>query len=118
MDPRGKPGGDACGVCNAGSKQPEYGLAQMASNQNQTSIRAVFGALFLALWLAALDQTVVSTALPTMVRPSLAHAVIPAPSQCLGRYHGKLIVRYVTNIHAACPGNLYANACNYRFPNL
>jgi EmrB/QacA subfamily drug resistance transporter len=39
----------------------------MASNQNQTSIRAVFGALFLALWLAALDQTVVSTALPTMV---------------------------------------------------
>src|SRR6266545_593952 len=39
----------------------------MASNRNQTSIRAVFGALFLALWLAALDQTVVSTALPTMV---------------------------------------------------
>jgi len=39
----------------------------MASNQNQASIRAVFGALFLALWLAALDQTVVSTALPTMV---------------------------------------------------
>src|SRR5262249_27463654 len=90
----------------------------MASSQNQSSIRAVFGALFLALWLAALDQTVVSTALPTMVGPSLAHAVIPAPSQCLGRYHGKLIVRYVTNIHAACPGNLYANACNYRFPNL
>ncbi|HKF09572.1 MAG TPA: MDR family MFS transporter, partial [Xanthobacteraceae bacterium] len=39
----------------------------MPPNQNQTSIRAVFGALFLALWLAALDQTVVSTALPTMV---------------------------------------------------
>jgi EmrB/QacA subfamily drug resistance transporter len=39
----------------------------MTSNENQTSIRAVFGALFLALWLAALDQTVVSTALPTMV---------------------------------------------------
>src|ERR1700755_2500735 len=39
----------------------------MASNQHQTSIRAIFGALFLALWLAALDQTVVSTALPTMV---------------------------------------------------
>src|SRR5215831_2181910 len=39
----------------------------MASSQNQTSIRTVFGALFLALWLAALDQTVVSTALPTMV---------------------------------------------------
>src|SRR5437899_11273078 len=39
----------------------------MASNQNQTSIRAVFGALFLALWLAALDQTIVSTALPTIV---------------------------------------------------
>lgn len=39
----------------------------MTSNQNQTSIRAVCGALFLALWLAALDQTVVSTALPTMV---------------------------------------------------
>src|SRR5262245_38427268 len=39
----------------------------MAPSQNQSSIRAVFGALFLALWLAALDQTVVSTALPTMV---------------------------------------------------
>jgi hypothetical protein len=31
----------------------------MASDKNQTSIVAVFGALFLALWLAALDQTVV-----------------------------------------------------------
>ncbi len=40
--------------------------AGMASDKNPTSIRAVFGALFLALWLAALDQTVVSTALPTM----------------------------------------------------
>ncbi len=39
----------------------------MPSNQNQTSIRAVFGALFLALLLAALDQTIVSTALPTIV---------------------------------------------------
>ena len=38
----------------------------MAPDQNQISIRAVFGALFLALWLAALDQTIVSTALPTM----------------------------------------------------
>jgi len=49
--------------------------------------------------------------------PTLAHAVMRAPPQCLGRYHGKLIVRYVSNIHAACPGNLDANACNYRFPN-
>jgi MFS family permease len=39
----------------------------MPPNQNQKSIWAVFGALFLALWLAAIDQTVVSTALPTMV---------------------------------------------------
>ncbi len=39
----------------------------MPSNQNQTSTRAIFGALFLALLLAALDQTIVSTALPTMV---------------------------------------------------
>src|ERR1700750_271960 len=39
----------------------------MTSTQNQVSIRTVFGALFLALWLAAPDQTVVSTALPTMV---------------------------------------------------
>ena len=39
----------------------------MAAGPNQASIKAVFGALFLALWLAALDQTVVSTALPTMV---------------------------------------------------
>src|SRR5437763_1859562 len=39
----------------------------MPSKQKQTSIRAIFGAMFLALWLAALEQTVVSTALPTMV---------------------------------------------------
>jgi EmrB/QacA subfamily drug resistance transporter len=39
----------------------------MPTDQNQKSIWAVFGALFLALWLAAIDQTVVSTALPTMV---------------------------------------------------
>src|SRR2546427_13288333 len=39
----------------------------MAVGANQASLKAVFGALFLALWLAALDQTVVSTALPTMV---------------------------------------------------
>src|SRR5947208_8065248 len=39
----------------------------MPSKQKQTSIRAIFGALFLALWLAALDQTIVSTALPTIV---------------------------------------------------
>ena len=32
-----------------------------------TSVRAVFGALFLVLLLAALDQTIVSTALPTIV---------------------------------------------------
>src|SRR5215470_11952166 len=39
---------------------------KMTASTNQASIRAVFAALFLALWLAALDQTVVSTALPTM----------------------------------------------------
>src|SRR3954467_5887615 len=32
-----------------------------------SSIRAVFGALFLVLLLAAFDQTIVSTALPTIV---------------------------------------------------
>ena len=31
------------------------------------SIRLIFGALFLVLLLAALDQTIVSTALPTIV---------------------------------------------------
>jgi EmrB/QacA subfamily drug resistance transporter len=35
--------------------------------QQARSLRAVFGALFLALLLAALDQTIVSTALPTIV---------------------------------------------------
>jgi hypothetical protein len=48
--------------------------------------------------------------------PTLAHGVIPAPHQCLGRYHGKLTVRYVGNIRAAC-NNPYADACNVRFPN-
>src|SRR5205085_7343889 len=37
------------------------------STGQPASIRAVFGALSLALLLAALDQTIVSTALPTMV---------------------------------------------------
>jgi EmrB/QacA subfamily drug resistance transporter len=40
--------------------------AQGQSPQSK-SIRAVFGALFLVLLLAALDQTIVSTALPTIV---------------------------------------------------
>src|SRR4051812_44529194 len=43
----------------------------MAADANRdaasASIRAVFGALFLVLLLAALDQTIVSTALPTIV---------------------------------------------------
>ena len=39
----------------------------MAATDQPTSIRAVFAALFLALLLAALDQTIVSTALPTIV---------------------------------------------------
>src|SRR5262245_39285597 len=39
----------------------------MTPAQNPASIRTVFGALFLALLLAALDQTIVSTALPTIV---------------------------------------------------
>src|SRR5438045_8826157 len=39
----------------------------MAPGQSGTSLAAVLGALFLALLLAALDQTIVSTALPTIV---------------------------------------------------
>src|SRR5438132_6020936 len=40
---------------------------QAATRSTQTSLAAVFGALFLALLFAALDQTIVSTALPTIV---------------------------------------------------
>src|ERR1700686_581522 len=39
----------------------------MAKAAHQQSIRMIFGALFLVLLLAALDQTIVSTALPTIV---------------------------------------------------
>ncbi|HEY4736563.1 MAG TPA: MFS transporter, partial [Xanthobacteraceae bacterium] len=39
----------------------------MALAQHGTSVATVLGALFLALLLAALDQTIVSTALPTIV---------------------------------------------------
>ena len=39
----------------------------MPGSPTSVSLRAVFGALFLALLLAALDQTIVSTALPTIV---------------------------------------------------
>jgi len=49
-------------------------------------------------------------ALAFVCMPTLAHGVVRAPPQCLGRYHGKVIVRHVTNIHAACPGNPYALA--------
>jgi hypothetical protein len=41
--------------------------ADAKRNAGSASIRAVFGALFLVLLLAALDQTIVSTALPTIV---------------------------------------------------
>src|SRR6266481_6254369 len=43
------------------------GAQTNAQSPQSTSIRAVFGALFLVLLLAALDQTIVSTALPTIV---------------------------------------------------
>src|SRR5271166_6101097 len=39
----------------------------MAPAQHRTSVVTVLGALFLVLLLAALDQTIVSTALPTIV---------------------------------------------------
>src|SRR6202521_416164 len=39
----------------------------MAAGVHDQSIRMIFGALFLVLLLAALDQTIVSTALPTIV---------------------------------------------------
>src|SRR5215468_8271161 len=66
----------------------------MASNP--ASIRTVFGALFLALLLAALDQTIVSTALPTIVGElgGLAHLswVVTAyllTSTIAGPFYGK-----------------------------
>src|ERR1700687_1003385 len=39
----------------------------MTEVARQPSIRTIFGALFVVLLLAALDQTIVSTALPTIV---------------------------------------------------
>ena len=39
----------------------------MATASGQQSIRAIFGALMLVMLLASLDQTIVSTALPTIV---------------------------------------------------
>jgi EmrB/QacA subfamily drug resistance transporter len=64
------------GVRQQGRGWPQrVGHDEMTPDRNQASIRAVFGALFLALLLAALDQTIVSTALPTMVADlgGLAH---------------------------------------------
>src|SRR5215813_8559076 len=43
------------------------GVKVYGQSSQTRSIRAVFGALFLVLLLAALDQTIVSTALPTIV---------------------------------------------------
>jgi EmrB/QacA subfamily drug resistance transporter len=69
----------------------------MRRAQHGTSLAAVFGALFLALLLAALDQTIVSTALPTIVGElgGLAHLswVVTAyllTSTIAGPFYGKL----------------------------
>src|SRR5262249_41250536 len=69
----------------------------MRRAQHGTSLAAVFGALFLALLLAALDQTIVSTALPTIVGElgGLAHLswVVTAyllTSTVAGPFYGKL----------------------------
>jgi len=68
----------------------------MAQAQHGTSLAAVFGALFLVLLLAALDQTIVSTALPTIVGElgGLAHLswVVTAyllTSTIAGPFYGK-----------------------------
>src|SRR5436309_8431905 len=70
---------------------------QAATRSTQTSLAAVFGALFLVLLLAALDQTIVSTALPTIVGElgGLAHLswVVTAyllSSTVVGPLYGKL----------------------------
>ena len=69
----------------------------MAPAQHRTSVVAVLGALFLALLLAALDQTIVSTALPTIVGElgGLTHLswVVTAyllTSTVAGPFYGKL----------------------------
>jgi EmrB/QacA subfamily drug resistance transporter len=68
----------------------------MAPAQHGTSLAAVFGALFLVLLLAALDGTIVSTALPTIVAElgGLAHLswVVTAyllTSTIVGPFYGK-----------------------------
>src|SRR2546421_5399418 len=70
---------------------------QAATRSTQTSLAAVFGALFLALLLASLDQTIVSTALPTIVGDlgGLSHLswVVTAyllASTVVGPLYGKL----------------------------
>jgi len=69
----------------------------MSQSQHSKSLNAVFGALFLALLLAALDQTIVSTALPTIVGElgGLTHLswVVTAyllTSTVAGPFYGKL----------------------------
>src|SRR6516165_6205096 len=69
----------------------------MTPAQHGTSLAAVLGALFLALLLAALDQTIVSTALPTIVGElgGLTHLswVVTAyllTSTVAGPFYGKL----------------------------
>jgi EmrB/QacA subfamily drug resistance transporter len=69
----------------------------MAQAQHRTSVVAVLGALFFALLLAALDQTIVSTALPTIVGElgGLTHLswVVTAyllTSTVAGPFYGKL----------------------------
>ena len=69
----------------------------MAPAQHGTSVVTVLGALFLALLLAALDQTIVSTALPTIVGElgGLTHLswVVTAyllTSTVAGPFYGKL----------------------------
>jgi EmrB/QacA subfamily drug resistance transporter len=49
------------------TEQSAPGAAAPAQEQESNNILVVFGALMLAMFLAALDQTIVSTALPTIV---------------------------------------------------
>ncbi len=47
--------------------EPHPGALGPSASQDQQSVRVIFGALLLVMLLAALDQTIVSTALPTIV---------------------------------------------------
>ena len=62
----------------------EQAQAEPTQTADQRSIWVIFGGLMLALLIASLDQTIVATALPTIVSDLAAHWCTRPARDCSG----------------------------------